>query len=93
MTFIDLLREILNLGPFKPGFYLYLGRYELDRSLFVVGWRGPFKSRTGALENVSSDWGALGLDIPKVSFRLFQPYECKEPLEEKWTVKSRKNNL
>ncbi len=89
MYIIELLRIVLELGPFKPGFYLYCGLFEYDRDTQISGWRGPFKSRAAAKNNVSRDWVAFGLDDPKVKFRLFQPCECSEPLEEKWTVASR----
>lgn len=70
---------LLNIGPYRPGFYTYLGWYTDDRDLKTLGWRGPWKRKDEAKNEVPEWWKMYGHDKPKVRFRLFEPVRDFHP--------------
>ena len=70
---LKIIKLLLGIGNFHPGWYLNLGKHSDDRDLKVLGWKGPFKSRKEAKCNIPAWWGVCGIDKPKIRFRIFEP--------------------
>ncbi len=75
MKILELIKVLLNISTFQPGYYIYLGRYTDDRDLKILGLLGPFGSYREAKQNVPSWWKVCGIDKPKIRFRLFKGHE------------------
>jgi len=70
---MEVLKSAFDIEKFQPGIYLYLGRYQCDRDIKILGWFGPFSSGGEARQNIPDWWRQDGLENPRVLFRIFCP--------------------